>query len=46
MKDLERCKTFSDLQSFQPLVQFFKQFYKSELEQAQAKETLHSGAAP
>lgn len=46
MKELERCKSFSDLQSFHPLVQFFKQFYKSELETAQAKETLQSGAAP
>jgi hypothetical protein len=27
-------------------VQFFKQFYKSELEQAQARETLQSGAPP
>lgn len=27
-------------------MQFFKQFYKSELEQAQARETLQSGAPP
>ncbi len=34
LRNLEKCKSFGELQEYQPLVQFYKQFYKIELEQA------------
>lgn len=46
LKQLDKQKTFSQLQSYQPLVQFYKQFFKSELEYAQAQESQLVGAGP
>ena len=47
LRELQRkCKSFSDLQTYQPIVQFYKQYYKSELEVEQLKEMHSAGGIP